>query len=86
MDLHINRKEIVAAVGEWAEKRLRSEYIVEDVKLDGNGQGATVTTKYLPTVETPSDGERSAAAQLVDDLVLATKVPTTPTAKKGAKK
>ncbi len=50
MDLRINRAEIVEAVGDWADQRLRAGYEVTGITLDKNGQGATVSTTYLPTL------------------------------------
>ena len=43
MDLRLNRAEIVEAIGDYATRQISESYGVSGVKLDGNGQGATVT-------------------------------------------
>ncbi len=80
MDLRLNRAEIVDAISAWAKTRLVGDLTVDGVTLDGNGQGATVKTKYELHAVDEIEG--------VDTTTLATKsTPTkTETAKAKARK
>lgn len=72
MDLRLNRSEIVEAIGDYARRQISAAYDVAGVKLDGNGQGATVSLE-ADRIEPDSP------------VVLDTKDEEEPT-KKGAKK
>ena len=80
MELRINRAEIVQAIDEWADKRLRPGYSVTGVVLDKNGQGATVGTTYEPSI---LDELPITSTHVVE---LDTKVESTPTVKEAETK